>query len=662
MAKLTMSKMTIAAAQAERKALMEFVQRRGILEIIEQDDEAFFERPGTESQVAIFDRTAAASEQALEVLAAYSPEKKPMLSMLEGRKQITPDQYTQLFAKRKQVFSVVSDINALAQQLNECRAEITRLTAQLAELEPWLPLDISPTLSGTLRTAVFVGAVGYETEETTFAQQLAGKLSELAAEEIGTAVEIVSASREVTTMVVMTNRSASDLVGQALRSLGFTKPSNLPAELPRERYQKVRERREAILDDTDVIVSLIGALAAHREDIRFVADSYRMRAERYRAVGMLQQSKNVFILTGYVPERYAQALAGELEKRFEAAVEIEATDPADVEVPVVLDNGGFAKPVENITAMYSLPAPGDVDPTSLMSIFFYVFFGIMLSDAGYGLLLVIATAILLWKCPMEPRMRNNIKMFLYCGISTTFWGVLFGGFFGDLIPVFTREYLGHEVAIQPLWINPVEDPMTLLLFGIALGVVQIFVGMGVQFYQLCRQGKALDALLDVGSWYLVLIGAIGWLVGPMVGLETLGTVCMWLLIAGLALLVVFGGRKSPKLIGKIFGGIPKLYDITSYASDALSYSRLMALGLATGVIAQVFNLLGSLAGGLAGLLIFIPVFLIGHAINLGINALGAYVHTIRLQYVEFFSKFYEGGGRPFAPFTSQTKYVRFKED
>lgn len=226
-----------------------------------------------------------------------------------------------------------------------------------------------------------------------------------------------------------------------------------------------------------------------------------MRAEKYQVLGRLWQGKNVFLLTGYLPAKYAPEIQADLESRYAAAVSLEEIAPED-DAPVVLENGPFASPLNSITEMYSLPSREDMDPTGLMSIFFYVFFGIMLSDAGYGLLMVIGTLFLLKKCSLEPSMRRNMKLFLYCGISTTFWGFMFGGFFGDLFSSFSKAFLPFEFALNPIWLNPVEEPMVLLIFGIALGMLQIFVGMGAKFYLTWKEGHPLDAVLDIGSWYL----------------------------------------------------------------------------------------------------------------------------------------------------------------
>ncbi|MCD8250346.1 MAG: V-type ATP synthase subunit I, partial [Lachnospiraceae bacterium] len=258
-------------------------------------------------------------------------------------------------------------------------------------------------------------------------------------------------------------------------------------------------------------------------------------------------------------------------------------------------------------------------------------------------------------------------------ISTVVWGALFGGYFGDLINVVSRTFFGHEVSIPALWFVPLEDPMRLLLYVMGIGVVHLFVGHGIMGYMRLREKRYLDFVCDCLLWYIFLLGLLGILLptelfAGIAGTQfifpaAVNTAAKWFTIIGLVGLLLMSGRSNKNPVLRVLLGAYDIYNVTSWLSDVLSYSRLLALGLATGVIAQVVNQMGSMAGGgFVGAIVFIIVFLIGHSLNLAINLLGAYVHTSRLQYVEFFGKFYEGGGRPFEPFNFKTKYVDIKEE
>lgn len=315
--------------------------------------------------------------------------------------------------------------------------------------------------------------------------------------------------------------------------------------------------------------------------------------------------------------------------------------------------------------MYSPPSHDDIDPTPLLAFFFYFFFGMMFSDAGYGLLMAVAIGIVLKIFKPDEQMRNNLKLFQYCGISTLIWGLVFGSIFGDAPAVIYNRFTGASLTmadILPLpTLDPQKDALTLMVISIAFGLVHILVGMGCKFYVCLKQKDYGGAFFDTGLWMLMLIGfavlAVGIMTSPIVLNIGAG------IAAACAVGLVLTQGRNKKGFGKIIGGLASLYDITGYISDLLSYSRLLALGLTTGVMAQVFNMLAAMFGtGISGSIIMVVIMIIGHAINIGLNALGSYVHTMRLQYVEMFSKFYEGGGQEFEPFSLKSKYIKIQED
>lgn len=368
--------------------------------------------------------------------------------------------------------------------------------------------------------------------------------------------------------------------------------------------------------------------------------------ERIDAENKIGKTAKTIVITGYVPATDADRVKKELTGAY-----VEISEPGD-NAPVMFKNNAFAAPVEDITGTYSMPSADDIDPNPIMAVFYYLFFGMMFSDAGYGLLMIIVCGYMGFI--KKNKMQKMMRMFFFCGISTTFWGLMYGSFFGNAVTSVAETFFGKSIALKPLWIDPTGEPLTLLIFSIALGFIQIIVGLSIKFYMLARRGRYFEAVFDTGGWIIALLGicitAVG-IVAPAV--QKVGIAVM---IIGFVMLILTQGRDKKNIFAKLFGGIISLYDITSYISDILSYSRLMALGLATGVIAQVINILGSLGGkSVVGALMFAAVFIVGHAMNFAINMLGAYVHTNRLQYVEFYSKFYEGGGRKFIPFGAYYK-------
>ena len=390
-----------------------------------------------------------------------------------------------------------------------------------------------------------------------------------------------------------------------------------------------------------------------------------MKIEKYEALKNISVTENIFYLSGYIPERCAEKVVKELEEKYCAAVNI--TEPGeDEEAPVLLQNNSFASPVEGITEMYSLPGKHDIDPNAIMGFFYYVFFGMMFSDAGYGLLMVIATLIVLLKAKPEGNKRKTVLMYLYCGISTMFWGIMFGSFFGDAINIIRTNYLHLPEMRLYVWLNPQgDDLMTTMLFCFLFGIIHLFVGVGIKGYMSWKEGDKFGALADTLSIYMAVGGAAPICAGMIIPMpEAVTNVAKYIALAGVVLIVLTAGRASKGIFGKLGAGLYALYNVISgYLSDILSYSRLLALGLVTGIIGSVVNMMGTLPNNMVvKTVLFIIVFIFGHTVNFGINIIGAYVHTNRLQYVEFFSRFYEGGGNAFTPLKVNSKTFKFKEE
>ena len=384
--------------------------------------------------------------------------------------------------------------------------------------------------------------------------------------------------------------------------------------------------------------------------IDFLIDYFTMRKEKYEVLNRLGMTKNTMILEGYLPEREVTRLVNELEQRFRVAITISEPEE-DEDVPVLLENNGFSSPVEPITEMYALPAKKDIDPTPVMAVFYYLFFGLDALRRRLWLPDGACIALALKKFPLEGNMRKTMKMFLYSGVSTIFWGALFGTWFGDIVPVICKNFLHRPAPRMAIWFDPVSDPMKLLLFSLGLGILHLFLGLGVHFYQLWTAGKRWDAFCDTAPIYLLVLGAAPVGAGMLTEVPAiLNTYWGCVMLVGVILIILTASRTSKNIFARLGGGLYGLYNAASgYLSDVLSYSRLLALGLATGVIGQVVNLLGTIPENpiVKGILLFF-VFIVARRQYMPL-CLGAYVHTNRLQYVELSSKFYEGGGRAFKP-------------
>ena len=665
-----MKTVRIIALRQDRKRLLEHLQDSALVQIIQSDtSRKGFGRVNVSSQMQVFERNVDLTQQALKILDNASPEKAGMLASFKGRREIDPDEIGEIAAQAKGVIEACTRITELDKQCADNAAEQIRIKTQLAQLESWQKLDIPLNTGDTKSTAVFIGSLPEQYSEQTLKEALAKENPKLEFE-----LEIQYSEAGLTNVVLFAPKSQKTMAEEALRALGFARPMSPTHKTPKIKAERLRDKSRALSESTQKAKEEIAAYAEMREQIKSTQDYFRFRADKYNVINHLDHSKHVFVIEGYVPEEDCEKLEALCTRVATCSVEF---DDAGDDAPVKLKNNKFAEPAQGILTMYASPGKTDIDPTPVLAFFFYFFFGMMFSDAGYGLLMIIATGLMIKLFKPDKKMRNNLKLFQYCGVSTTLWGLVFGSIFGDapaaLYNMFTgsNAVMAHSIsnmgdptpALLP-WpvIDPQKDALTLMIISIAFGLVHILVGMGCKFIVCFRQKDYAGAFFDTGLWMLMLVGfavlAAGLITAPV--LVTVGAV---IAIACAVGLVLTQGRGKKGIVGKAIGGLASLYDITSYISDLLSYSRLLALGLTTGVMAQVFNMLATMMGtNVLGIVFMIVIFLIGHLINIGLNALGAYVHTMRLQYVEMFSKFYEGGGKEFTPFSLNSKYIKIQED
>lgn len=670
MAVVPMKKVLICGLKKDRKGTLELLQRQGVIEIsnVLQEDDMFRKMDVTSSKI-VFERNANIADQAIGILDKYAPEEKGMLSSFAGREVLSPEDYEANAGKCDEAMKKAYRLQDLAKQIGENSAMIPKLEQQMEALVPWRSFDLPLDFRGTKKSAAFIGSIQ---DEITL-EQVTEQMRESAPQAETIDVSIVSASKEQTCLFIVCGKQDEQAVEDALKKLNFVKPP-LSSEVPARRQQQLEEELAQVRANIEKAEKAVADMAPHRELLKFVMDYYTMRAEKYGVLNGLTQSRRVFFITGYVPGDRASKLEKLLQDKYEVVVEF--TEPeTEEDVPVLLHNNKFAEPVEGVIESYSVPSRGEIDPSMIVALFYYVQFGLMLSDAAYGLIMVAGTAYCLTKFKnMETGMKKFMKMFMYCGISTTFWGFMFGSFFGDAVNVIATTFFNRpDIRLAPLWFEPVSLPMKLLVFAFGLGILHLFIGLGIKFYSCVKNGSLADGIYDAVFWYMLVGGGIVYLLTmtmftEMLGLSftlpaAAGTVAAYAAGIGFVGIVLTSGRESKSWVKRILKGLYGAYGVSSYLSDILSYSRLLALGLATSVISTVFNKMGSMMGGsIPGAIIFILVFLIGHSLNLAINALGAYVHTNRLQYVEFFGKFYEGGGRKFEPFAIHTKYYKVKED
>lgn len=653
MALVKMNKISVLGLQAERSRILDSLMKMGVVEIVDtgvdkEDQEPGVGKPEIGAELAEIDNVLSEISASLEAIKRYKPQKKPMFSV---RREIGADEFQAVLESKDSTLGVVREINAFESEAVRLRSEENRQRSILASLDVWMDLDISLDLSDTRSTAIYIGTLpsGIDLDE----------VDKNLGEEIKEAALVRSGSdREHHYILLVVHKSREQDALSVLKGKGFNRISFRDMRgTPAENRERILKEISALVAERDANIEKIKELDPNRERIEILHDAFRMERSRVSAVGSILATRTAFYLNGWVPATVSEKVKRNLEKNFVCSVQITVPDP-DEETPVLVDNGAAVEAIDPVIKMYGVPSSKEIDPSAITMFFFVIFFGMIVCDAGYGLILAVASGLLLKLVKMEAGTRRFIKLVFFSGLATVFWGVMFGGFFGI-----------EAMSKYAVWFNPSEDGGTekLMAYCLLFGVIHLYAGHVMKALNLFRRGQYLDIIFDV-LFPLIMFTGFGMFILPNVpgidpaAAKNVSSIGIYVLIAGVALTVSTAGRKSPKFLGKVFGGLPKLYDIIAFLGDVLSYMRLVALSLSGAILAGLVN---GMAGG--GSIIFkltggILIILIGHAINFGMGILGAFVHSCRLQYLEFFSKFLEGGGAAFRPFKANTQYILVKQE
>ena len=657
MAKIKLMQFELIAMLEDSKRLIDFLQKKGIAELSDTDHEELT-KYRTAPIAAVFDRKKQLILSAVETLERCCKIKRSIVQQLTDYTEIDYAQYRQITEQADSVMALVYEIKALQDEITARKADIIRKQTRIDYYRPWEKLDIPMSTVRTPQTAVFIGNFKSALTEQDILSRLAAQAPELD----GVSVEVVSADKLQTCCVAICHHSDADLLEHALKAIGFIKPDHPAKMLPAKAIEQLQKEIADANAQIDATEDKLASYGEYYDTIRLLADYEQTQSEKYRILERAATSRNTIMLQGYVPERDAEQLKFDVEQRFVCEMELCEPDYVNDDVPVLIENRDFAAGVESITNMYSPPSNKDLDPNPVMAFFYYALFGIMFSDAGYGLLMVIFGIVMKHVIKVQGNLRKTASFALYCGVATTFWGAMFGSFFGDLIPTICTNFLG--IANPPqlaLWFEPTSDSIKLMLYSFGFGIIHLFAGLAIRFVTLAKQKDWIGAVCDTIPVYIFVIGL------AIVGKDFIEPVSPALksagakiLLVGAILIVLTAGRSAKNIVGKLGGGLYALYsNTTGWLGDILSYSRLLALCLVTGVIGSVVNMLAAMMGNIV---VFILICILGHSLNIAINLIGTYVHTCRLQYVEYFSKFYEGGGKVFTPLKINLQHFKFKEE
>lgn len=657
MAVLKVRKATIVAERGAQDELLKALQAFGQFELTDLTD-AEPSLPLAEPSVAVTDEGERARvTQALATLARYEKKKsglvetfidvKYLLSLKEYRELTDPEHAT-----------TVARIEELDAALADLREERRRQEALLQTLSPlrdlMLPLEqIAPTRLCT----ILLGSLP-STDET-------GLLSDL--EPIGEAYsEHVGGSGRDSWLLVI--HLTGDLrVPQALAAHGFV-PANLPGltGLPLHNIALAEERLKGIdariAADEDELRRL-----AEESTIRLKAvhDGFVAAEQRADVTDLTLNTPHLIVLAGWVEASKADQLAKIVNDAC-AMAEITFADPEDGDdPPVILADNAVVEPFQFVTRIYGAPSYTEMDPTPWLAPFFALFFGTALGDAGYGLLMAIFFYISLRKWnKLTWRGKQMSRLMIMIGLASIVMGVVTGSFFGDLTSYLKAIPALDALRIRLTLIDPMTNPLGMMVVTLAMGVLQVYTGVIAKFVAVTRGGSLKDAILDQGMWLMYLGGFVLFAVASFGILPaSLAPVFKYIGFIGVAGILLFAGRANKNPLARIGIGLYGLYGTIGYIADVLSYSRLLALGLSGAVIGFVINKLAFMVGGvpILGPVIVIAILAGGHLFNIAVSAFGAFIHCARLQFVEFFSKFYTGGGRYLKPFRWKGTYTLIRE-
>ena len=634
-------KFTVAALRKDRTAVFRTLAAGGCCEIAAcypyrdtVPDEVRSEQP--EQKAAHIDACLRFRSEQVALAARKLRRLRPDRPVLEQRREISMRVLSEFSRKLPALAEELRTLEALRVRRDALRGERESLVRVRQTLLPFL--EYRGRLSGLRRT-----------ERTAFL--LVSSPSPLRLEECQT--ETLSGGDRPLVLIACPLAREEEVRSALLSAGAAVCPTDFPGTAA-EWTGELLKREKKIAEE---LQSLAACAAATDESLlRQGYDYYLAEAEREAFVRECRRTQECFFLSGWVPVTAVETLREQLASvSGSARIWFSLPEEGD-EPPTYLRNHPIVAPFESVTNLYSVPAPGERDPNLFVMIFFLIFFGMMLSDAGYGIILAVGAFCAMRFLHPETATRRMLFVLALGGVSTVLWGTLFGGWFGiELSPDSPSAAVRFLHSLK--WFSPLEEPLLMLALCVVLGILQILVGMALHLADLLRNRAYADAFCDVGVWFVFFfgLGAVG--IASFPGLEQFGTAGLWIMLAALLLVVATAGRRKKGVFARILAGFGGLYALVGYLSDVLSYTRLFGLGLATGVIALVMNTLAFLLFQNPWTAIFgVAIAAGGHIFNLAVNVLGTYIHDCRLQYIEFFSRFYTGGGHSFRPMLSGLRF------
>ena len=637
MAIVKMKKATMIALQSEKNEILNDLQRFGYLQVVNLEErmEQGFEELQPDSDNEAVGRLEAKLSQvkySIDFLGKFNTAKKPLFAQ---KVQVDETKRKEYLDNEEKLNEIYESCRSIDSRFTEIKSSETKLNNAIAQLTPWLALKEKLEEIGTTHnTNSILGFIAskYEDELSTAVKD----------EDLTAYLEKVGVEKENSYFMVIYHQTCEERISQLLKQVGWTKVTfSEYSGTPEENINRIKAEISNLENIKKELAKKAEAMVPESGFLEILYDLLSIEKDRRSVVKDFIKTDKTFMLQGWIPEKFADDMTKLLDGITDKyTISFEAPNEED-EIPVLLNNPKPVKPYEMITDLYSIPNAKGIDPNIFMAPFFVIFFEIMVTDAVYGIFMSAVTGYVLYKYKPQGGMKSMMWIMFFGGISTFFWGGIFGGWLGDLIKV------------KPWWFNPLDEPLKMLIFCLILGVIHLYTGYILQAYQNIKAGNFMDAIYDQVLWLMLLTGLM------FLALPPLAEIGKYMAILGAAGTVIFAARSEKNIFKRFTSGVLALYGVSGFLGDVLSYSRLFALCLATGVIAQVFNAMGVMMGGsIIGKIIMVAFLAFAHVFNTALGVLGAYVHTSRLQYVEFFGKFYEGEGKPFNPLRIKTKYIQ----
>ena len=647
MAIVKMKKFTLFAFEAERKRLLEELQRFGYVNFSKSDPIEEFDYLKDVEVSTVGNNYVEESTRIkwmIDYVGRFVEKEKGLSALKKG-----PIVYTfNELEKEANSYDYITDFNELSEiskKIDSNNQKITAIDNSIKEISPWKSIKEPIEDLNSFRKLKFI--MGYL--PTKSLEKFRTSIVDLKS----TYFEEIDIVGRNSYCIIFTNQLEKEAVYENLRLNSFSEVNLEIKGVVSEEIQRLEVEKKILEEENSKLTDEIKKFTVNHQKMQSVYEYYQNLSLRNTVVSNFKATDKLDIIQGYIPADKENNFKELLEKLSASKVylEIEDAKKDDPDVPIILKNNKIASLFESVTKMYALPKYDEVDPTFILSIFYWIFFGMMVADFAYGLILFVGSGIALMTLKFNDSTKKFLKFFFALSFSTMIWGLIYGSAFGDLITLPTQI------------LDSSKDFMTVLMLSLAFGGVHLAFGLGMKAYVLIKNGNPMDAFYDVFLWYLTLTTVILVIVGKVITLPSIvNKIAFYGMIVGMLGIIAFGARESKSIAGRIAGGLYSLYGITSYIGDFVSYLRLMALGLAGGFIAVAINIIVKMlvGGGIVGIIFGVIVFVFAQLFNIFLSFLSAYVHTSRLMYVEFFSKFYEGGGKAFKKFRSENKYIEVK--